>query len=302
MHIKKNPFYTLLKFVVLTFIFCFWSCQLNWARAEILIKIGVNPTIIKHFKEWTKEVNVYKIDDFSGHSTFRAVPELILMHQAFEKGGLKNYKIQLIEMPNYARALAQANYYSKKKEIYLPGESIWESQIDEKLFYATDPIVRSKQFEQGIFTLPENEEVLKIKTKDELIQFPATTQKTWSLDVAIHKELGTKRLEYTSQIKSMYLMLKKNRVKWLFWTFPQGDPLKGHIMHGVKVVPVPNIKIGMPESRSWLLPKSAPHTREIFEALQRGIRQLRRDGKIERAFYESGFLNENTKSWKVINN
>jgi hypothetical protein len=62
-------------------------------------------------------------------------------------------------------------------------------------------------------------------------------------------------------------------------------------------VPVPNCKIALPESRSWVIAATSPHAALLSDALQAGIKNLRGEGRIKRAFEQSGFFNARTARW-----
>ena len=70
--------------------------------------------------------------------------------------------------------------------------------------------------------------------------------------------------------------------------------------NGIKLVPVPGCKVALSGSRSWIIAKNSPHAKPLAAALQRGVQVLRDEGRIERAFMESGFFHPKATRWKRL--
>jgi hypothetical protein len=69
---------------------------------------------------------------------------------------------------------------------------------------------------------------------------------------------------------------------------------------GIKLVPVPGCKVALSGSRSWIIAKKSPHAKALADALKRGLQTLRDEGRIERAFMESGFFHPKATRWKRL--
>lgn len=64
--------------------------------------------------------------------------------------------------------------------------------------------------------------------------------------------------------------------------------------------PIPGMKVGLVGSRHFAVSKHHPLGKAIFEALTKGLRILRSNGIIEKAYRESGFFNQTAMGWKRI--
>ncbi len=93
---------------------------------------------------------------------------------------------------------------------------------------------------------------------------------------------------------------KKGRADVLLAPF-QPTPDMSLSLVGYKLVPIPQIKVGLEAaaiilSASW--PRMAPPPTPRWK---KGLAQLRAKGVIERAYRESGFFNTRTQNWTRIN-
>jgi hypothetical protein len=59
-------------------------------------------------------------------------------------------------------------------------------------------------------------------------------------------------------------------------------------------------KIALQDSRHFVVSKKHPLGKQTFDALQKGLKQLRQSGYIERAYRECGFLNPSVDTWQEI--
>jgi hypothetical protein len=63
---------------------------------------------------------------------------------------------------------------------------------------------------------------------------------------------------------------------------------------------LPNCKVAIMGSRSWIVAKASPLADVILHALARGVKILRDNGTIARAYQESGFFNPRVADWKGL--
>jgi hypothetical protein len=114
--------------------------------------------------------------------------------------------------------------------------------------------------------------------------------------VSTLQSLDLKRVDRASCRENVFEMIRQRRADFTLLEFAATSDLSV-TNHGVKLVPVPNCKIALPESRSWLIAANSPHAAALSEALEAGIKHLRSEGRIRRAFEQSGFFNARTARW-----
>ena len=61
-------------------------------------------------------------------------------------------------------------------------------------------------------------------------------------------------------------------------------------LDNIELKSVPDIALLLNDSRHFVVSKKHPLGREVFKALSDGLRQLREDGQIEKAYKEAGFM------------
>lgn len=114
------------------------------------------------------------------------------------------------------------------------------------------------------------------------------------------EDLKLKKLINTTKWKFIVRMVDAKRGDFLLAPFQSTKDLS-FVTEGVKLVPIQNLKVGLNGSRHFGISKNYKNSKEIFEALNKGIKILRKEGIIKKAYEQSGFFNENVKHWKKLN-
>lgn len=84
------------------------------------------------------------------------------------------------------------------------------------------------------------------------------------------------------------------------YTVREFSPEWSRVVNGVRLVPVPNIKVGLRGACSFLISKQFPESKKIYEALQIGLKDLRAKKQIKVRFVETGFYNPMAKDWHKL--
>jgi hypothetical protein len=69
---------------------------------------------------------------------------------------------------------------------------------------------------------------------------------------------------------------------------------------GLKLIPIPNYKLKLKGERVWIINKSFPGAKDVIKAFEKGFKILDEQGTIQRAYRESGFINDRVKDWTEI--
>lgn len=260
--------------------------------AEI-VKVTANQVISDLFNEWTDKKNCSELDDVNKVNIHRGAVELLLMCKALKEGGITP-DIQIKKMPNYSRALLEA----KKGKVIMPAETAWKTEIDESDFYISDPLFEEGSIELGIYALPTNLEIMKINSLDGLKKYKGVSSDSWVVDWATLKAMGVEA-HSVPKLDLMFKFINAGRADFVLNEFSSEKDFSMEIA-GVRLVPVPNIKVGLKGSRHFVVSKKAPGAKKIFQALQKGLKVLRSEGTIAKYFEESGIVNLRVKNWKRI--
>ncbi|WP_076541058.1 ABC transporter substrate-binding protein [Shewanella sp. UCD-KL21] len=258
------------------------------------IPVAANKIIYDLYFKWDRNINCSDISDFSQMNTHRGEVELALLCKALQLGGISP-EIQLQQVPNYSRALVEA----KSGNVLMPAETVWRNEINEALFFVSNPIFDAGTVELGIYALANNTEIMQVKTSAELKEFVCASSENWYEDWAVLQQIGITAYSVATQ-NLMFKMVSKGRADFVLSEFSSEENFAIEI-EGITLIPVPNIKINMDNSRHFVISKKAADAEKIYQALQKGLKQLRADGTINSAFYQSGFMSPKVKDWQVIN-
>ncbi len=264
-----------------------------YARTFQVIRVSANKIIASQYRDWVGDAPPWEITDFSYKDSHRGTIELILMSKALMIGGI-DAEISFVKAPNYTRALIQAS----KGKADLPAETIWKPEVDRKFFYITDPVFRKGEIELGVYVLPSNSKILEVDALNELQKFSAVSSSNWLMNWGTLLEMGITR-HNAPRIELMYKMVEAGRVDFYLTSFTRKEDFSSE-QAGVRLIPIPNIKVGLNNSRHFAVSKASPHGERIFEALQKGLKILRKKGVIRKAFEQSGYLDARVKNWKRI--
>lgn len=261
-----------------------------------VLRIAVSSLVAGSFEKWTREVPVLQIERFDTPYANRPTVDLILQLQALAAGGL-DFEYQLSSHANHGRAVIEvAQGYAD-----LTAETVWDSEFraNPEAFAATSAVIRNGEFEKGLYTIPSNRRMLEARLPEQFSEFVGVTVFNWSVDLQLLENLGLKRIERVSKAENMFQLIREGRADFAMLEFAATADLSVET-GGVKLVPVPQCKVALPGSRSWVISKRSPHADLLAQTFEKGIGMLRRDGKIERAFGESGFFNPKVARWRAL--
>jgi hypothetical protein len=263
---------------------------------RVVLKVAVSSIVGDSLAKWTRDRPVFQIERFDSPHANRPTVDLVLQLQALAAGGL-DFDYELSIHTNYGRALVEVTQgYAD-----LTAESIWDSEIaaEPEALIGTTPVIRNGEFEKGIYTLPNNTRLLNARLPDQWGEFIGVTVFNWTLDVQLLENLGIKRIEKVSKIENAFPLIRDGRADFTLLEFaPTAD--MSIERGGISLVPVPQCKITLPGSRSWIIARQSQHAEAIHAAFERGIGVMRREGRFERAYRECGFINPKVAGWRRV--
>lgn len=266
-------------------------------EAKTYLKIAVGDSRIEGaFNRWNAATPWEKIDQFKNPDAIRPVVDLVLLLQTLKAGGL-DFDYELALYPGYERAKVEASLGHAD----LSAETIWDREITEfgDKIQKTDPVIRIGEFEKGLYVLSTNEAALKVKSLDDLKNLVGAIPSSWGLDVELLEQLHPKSIEKPARIENVFLMIEKSRADFTLQEFSAKPDLSIEA-NGVRLIPIPGLKVAINDNRSWYINKDLPHSKEVFAALEKGLKTLRTEGRFEKAYKESGFISTTTANWKRL--
>ena len=264
--------------------------------ARVHLKITACAEVTDSFDNWTAATPWAQITSYRNANAHRPVVDLLLELQALKAGGL-DFDFELVRKLTYE--LAKIEVIEGRAE--LTAETIWNDEIARNAndLLKTDEIIRTGEFVKGVYVLPTNARLQQLGSLDELRDSVGAVVSTWALDVKTMEDMKLKGLVKTVRPELVFSLIQKQQADFTLAEFSP-SPDMGTVSGGVKFVPVPNCKVAIMGSRSWIVSKASPQAEKIFNALARGVRFLRDNGTIERAYQESGFFNPRVANWKRL--
>ena len=276
-------------------------CPLRLRAADspetVAVRVALPADVLKDYTNFLAGRDPLVIKAFNNAHARRDVVEVVLVQQALALGGMP-IKPKFLDVNSYARIQVQL----KQGNILLACTSMWHCDLSQwqQDIYISEALIRNGEFEAGIYAHEKRSDVLAVKNLVELQQFKAISNEAWTVDWQTLKRLQLKSLESTAQWTSMIKMLGARRADFTLAPFQKSDDLS-FVAEGMTFVPIPKVKIALSGSRHIAIAKNHARADAYFAALNKGIALLRAEGRIKRAYTESGFFNQRVADWTLIN-
>jgi hypothetical protein len=237
-----------------------------------------------------------QIQDLSGPYARRDVAEVILLHQALHLGGWRQ-ALEFRDMPSGERLLREIGSGS----VICSATSYWKDDIAgaEARVSLSLPLVGDGEFEAGLYTVASNQRALAAKTLADVQQLSVLSNRNWVVDWRTLDRLGVADRQHVTNWELMPKMVAAGRADFLLAPFQATADLSLEVA-GVRLIPIPGLKIGMQGTRHFLI--SAKHAQgpELKSRLDAGLQALNQQGRIRRAYVQSGFFNPKVLQWRRL--
>lgn len=234
---------------------------------------------------------------YSPHLDSIAPVECVIFRKAVLLGGLDAVFEDVI-VPNSVRSRASVldgsvlNGGTAQWHIYYPAMS------DHVL--ESDVVIPSGIYAKGLYVTKENRRRFNVKSRDDLKKLSAVTSNSWEVDWATLAGLELARLYSAPTRAAQFKMIKAGRADFTLQDF-SGSPDLSIEEQGLRLYPLPGVKILLVGTRHYFINKDSPHSAAVFESLQKGLRLMKRAGEINRALLESGVANRVAAEWTALN-
>lgn len=270
------------------------ACVEVSAAESIEISVGVPDDSSQHIiNVWKKHPHACEQDDNFSADWLRMTLEFFIICRAVRLGGVDaTYRFE--NFPNSARARVEL----KRGEVMTMVDFPWGDFANDKSLYKSLAVLPVGSFEKGIYTRPDHTALLSVKTLDELRKYTAVSNKYWVYDWAALTRMKVKTIN-VARYDQMGAMVERGIADFLVAEFPGGDDFSQYI-NGVRFIPVPGIKVVLLGSRHIAISKRVPHSKQVFDAIQVGLKSLRDRGLIRKGYRTSGFFNSKVEDWKTL--
>lgn len=266
------------------------------AEETSVYRVPVPQDVIDDYQLLVGGRGAINLKHYSGKGARRDVVELVLVQQALALAN-SEFVIEFVPMRSYQAILEDVAF----GKFIMAGSSVWRADalsIPDG-FWVSEPVIRQGQFEAGFYTSSTNDQALGVKSLEELQRLKAVTNRHWRPDWDTLEGLGLTKTRDVRSWESIVRLLASHRADITLASF-NAEPGMRIEMDGCVLVPIPNLKTSLIGERVFVVSRAHPKGQAIFDALQRGLRELEAAGTIERAYRECGFINPRVQDWKVL--
>lgn len=277
-------------------IFCLYTSTL-FAKKLPPLTIVINEDVYQDYLCVLNDQDVLSVKYYGGKCSRREVVEIILIQQMLALGG---FEFEFILDPEY--------YNMRERKLLVKGlllisvDSVWQSEalaMDEHV-YISPPLIRKEEYQAGFYSSSDNESVLSSKSIDQLKRLSIVSNKHWTVDWRNLTKAGFERVFHEEEWMSQASLVNKDLVDVMLIPFSNNDDLSYKIKN-IELKPIPNFKFPLDESRHVIISKKHPLGDKTYQALIKGMKIMRAEGVITKAFTQSGLFNPKVKHWQHVN-
>lgn len=264
----------------------------TWALGEPLLPALIPDDVLRDYQRFLAGRDPAAVTDYGGPLSRRDVVEVVLIHQALARQD-KALKLGMAPMPTSQRLQAEL----RAGHAACSATSYWRQDFprpDGLLF--SDPVLLDGEFDVGLYTTPANVRALAARSLEDVRQLRVLSNDTWRVDWQTLQALGVTQLQHVASWNLMPRMLQQDRADLLLAPF-QPTPDMAMQVEGVRLVPVPGLKVAMRGTRHFLVSATHPMGPRLRDQLNAGLARLRQQGLVRRAYEQSGFFNAKVADW-----
>lgn len=264
-----------------------------WAAAgEPLLPALIPDDVLLDYQRFLSGRDPAAVTDYGGALSRRDVVEVVLIHQALARQD-RQLRLSMTPMPTSQRLQAELRI----GHAACSATTYWREdfpQPDGLLF--SDALVQDGEFEAGLYTLPGNARALAARKLADVQPLRVLSNNTWRVDWQTLAQLGMADVQHVASWNLMPRMLQQGRADLLLAPF-QPTPDLALTVDGVRLVPIPWLKVGMRGTRHFLVSASHALGPRLLDQLNAGLARLRQQGLVKRAYEQSGFFNAKVAGW-----
>lgn len=243
--------------------------------------------------------NALEIDVFtpSSHGSHLEIVEMIILQQALHIGGLEESVIfEPHEIANLGEIASIVD-----GSILMYGRSMWmQTSADyQGSLYISEPVIEYGHFEAGLYfnTQASN---LEQTSYAELEELKVVSNPRWNADWRALRNSPMSVQNFIGPWENMLAMVDAKIVDVMLINFSVSRDLD-LIFGGKRYRPIKGLKVVLPDSRHFVVSKKHPKGKVVFQALEKGLRIMREQGKIRRLYQQAGVFNHLVQDWEVVN-
>lgn len=255
------------------------------------VTIFIRDDVFYDYEQFVQGRDILSINNFSGKTIRRDVVDMIIAQQALKIGGFEH---------TFEYVPGKLNFRNTKLleegKLLISFDSYWLLDANKMVndVHISLPLINNGEYIAGIYTTPNNKAVLALKSLEDLSQFTAVSTPRWATDWQTLQALPLKELIHEDEWLSQARMVNLGWIDFMLMAFHSTED-QSFTMEKIHLVPVKNVGIELKDSRHYVISKKHPLGSEAIKAINIGLKALRKEKRISRAYQESGFFVDKRK-------
>lgn len=263
--------------------------------AKTKVSVAVEEDILDSYIDLLeeKQQTVYELTDLKSSVSSRRLASLVIMLQALKSGGFE-IEPEFILTPNSRRSRRLV----KNAVAAISGEDYWSNAFSEDT-YKSSAVILAGEYFKGIYGLPGNKALNKLNEIEDFKQLTAVSSHGWVTDWQTLEKLELKSLFTTTSRDSMVKLVFYRGIDFALLDFTEKSDLNIRSSE-MTLSPVSGIKLGLNDSRHFMVSMNHVAGKRIYEALEAGLSNMREAGLIRKYYTDVNFYREELADWKVL--
>lgn len=259
------------------------------------LKVAIESATFLKYQTYLSQDVCTNLPDVNKIQSDRAIVELRIICMIFKDAGY-TLDIKLFPSPNYKRSIRMI----ENGQVDIIAQTIWASEDNFENTYLSKHLIRSGEFEKGIYTRVDHHIHRVPLSELDLSKYVGLSFEAWTYDWEIMQQI-TPNIVSTHQVSSYLSMLEGGRADFIFMEFPSTDTLHVKTSIGSVVTPVEGIKVVINHPRSFLVSSAHEYSEVMLKVLNLGIDKFHEDGIIQQLYLDAGIFSSKAKAWKILN-
>lgn len=164
--------------------------------------------------------------------------------------------------------------------------------------HISDAVVDANTFYVGLYVSEDNLKALDFSEAG-LSSLRAISNSSWRHEWQVLSGLDLALLQHSPNYNYMVKSVIKQQSDFMLRSFKGTEDMSVYRLGG-RMVPIPGVKILLPESRHFAVSKRHPDGDALILALNKGIKILKDNGFIHRIYSKAGVYDPRVEDWLVI--
>ena len=280
------------------FFLLLFSSQLK-AQQPLVIDIISSENFSERYTAFVNGRDIMDITDFSPNTdgSHLELVEMILLQQALYLGGETK---KVVFRPQTWVNTTEFDSLIDGSSLMLARTMWHEDLLDYRgSLYVSDAVIKFSQYEAGLYVSVNNKHALQL-LPSQLNQLTVVVNPRWHVDWRALVNTPVSVISYIGPWEDMLAMVETQVVDAMMINFSVSDNLDLNF-EGKLFTPLKNLKVILPDTRHFVVSKAHPQGKQVAQALKNGLKILTQRGVITKALQQSGFINQQTTDWQVIN-